>query len=254
MAARSRTKAGDAAAENDENVADIASSGGVPGRRARSETSGGGRAEVDILEVLRQGIATHSFAPGSRLRESELAEQFGVSRAKVRDAFGILEERGLIVRIPNRGAMVTRLEPKQVFEIFDVRERLEGLCARAAATNAPHGAWDSLRSRFVELSEIPPADSDFQAYLTALVDLRKRMIQYADNAIAANMLDLIYDKAQVIARRVVILPGRITTGLRLHSELIDAFIAKDPDEAERIKRYIISSARDDVRKFRDFIL
>lgn len=224
----------------------------------RSETTrlakNGRDARPDVLDILRQRIAAHVLAPGSRLRESELAEEFSVSRARIREVFGALEERGLIVRIPNRGAIVARLDPKQAFEIFDVRERLEGLCARLAAANAPDAAWDDLVARFGSPLDEALERGDFRAYLTALVVLRERMVRYADNSVAANMLDLIYDKAQVIARRVVILPGRIEFGLKLHRELLTAFIARDPDEAERIKRFIISSARDDVQKFQEFVL
>lgn len=211
-------------------------------------------AGVDVLEILRQRIASHVLAPGSMLRENVLADEFGVSRARIREAFGALEERGLIVRIANRGAMVTRLDSKQVFEIFDVRIELEALCAREAARKAPDGGWDDLQVSFGEELEKKIAEGNFLAYLDALVALRKRMILFADNSIAENMLDLVYDKAQVIARRVVILPGRAEFGRKLHLQLVAAFMARDPDAAERIKREIITSARETARKYQDFIL
>lgn len=209
---------------------------------------------ADVLEILRQRIASHVLAPGSRLRENELADEFGVSRARIREAFGALEERGLIVRIANQGAMVARLDSKQVFEIFDVREQLEALCAREAALKAPEGGWDDLRTAFGHALEREIAAGNFLAYLNALVALRKRMIEFADNSIAENMLDLVYDKAQVIARRVVILPGRAEFGRKLHLQLLEAFIARDADAAERVKREIITSAREQVRKYQEFIL
>ncbi len=207
-----------------------------------------------VLEILRERSASHVLAPGSRLRENDLADELGVSRARIREAFGVLEERGLIIRIANRGAMVTRLDAKQVFEIFDVRERLEALCARAAAINAPDGGWDDLVEHFGERLEKEIAAGNFIAYLNALVRLRERMIHYADNSIAENMLDLVYDKAQGIARRVVILPGRAKLGMQLHRQLLAAFIARDPDEAERVKRHIIVSAREQVKQYQEFVI
>ena len=56
-------------------------------------------------------------------------------RARIREAFSALEQRGLVERIPNRGAVVTRLDLSQVFHIYDLREVLEGLCARLATQN-----------------------------------------------------------------------------------------------------------------------
>lgn len=207
-----------------------------------------------ITAALRQRISSQILAPGAKLRESELAEEFNVSRARVRDAFGVLEERGLIIRIPNRGAIVSRLEPKQVFEIFDVREYLEALCARSAALNAPEGGWDDLAHRFAAPLADQPGRDDFQEYLEAIVALRDRMIEFSGNQVAATMLDLVYDKMQVVARRVVILPGRAARGLQMHRDLIDAFVKRDADRAESIKRQIIASAREDTRKYSDFIL
>src|ERR1044072_9981144 len=87
-------------------------------------------AATALVPVLRERIARHALPPGARLAENDLAREFGVSRAKVRDAFGALEQRGLIQRIPNRGAVVARLDVSQGFEISAVREMLEGLCVR----------------------------------------------------------------------------------------------------------------------------
>ncbi|MCE9642169.1 MAG: GntR family transcriptional regulator, partial [Betaproteobacteria bacterium] len=48
-----------------------------------------------LLPALRERIARHALPPGTKLLETDLAREFGVSRAKVRDAFGVLEQRGL---------------------------------------------------------------------------------------------------------------------------------------------------------------
>src|SRR4051794_10083461 len=74
-----------------------------------------------IVEALRTRIGSHALPPGSRLRESELAHEFGVSRSRIREAFLTLEERGLIERIPNRGAVVLKLDLAMVFHLYEVR-------------------------------------------------------------------------------------------------------------------------------------
>src|SRR5690606_15350761 len=91
--------------------------------------NGGG---TKLVNVLRERIARHQYPPGAKLLENELARDFNVSRARVREALGALESRGLIRRIPNRGAEVMRLDLAQMFAIYDVREALEGLCVRLA--------------------------------------------------------------------------------------------------------------------------
>ena len=101
-----------------------------------------------LLPALRERIARHALPPGAKLLENDLAREFGVSRAKVRDAFGVLEQRGLIERIPNRGAIVARLDLSQVFEIYAVREMLEGLCVRLAVESAKPQSWQDLVQLF----------------------------------------------------------------------------------------------------------
>src|SRR5262249_37117678 len=112
------------------------------GRRRRAKVPA-----VDVLQVLRDRIARQDIAPGAKLREHELAEEFGVPRARIREVFAALEGRGLIERIPNRGAVVSRLELDQAFNLYDVRAVLEGLCVRQATQNVPNETWQE----FVDL-------------------------------------------------------------------------------------------------------
>jgi DNA-binding GntR family transcriptional regulator len=59
----------------------------------------------------------------------------------VRKALSVLEQRGLVERIPNRGAVVMRLELSHVAHLHDVREAIEGLCARLATIRGDRARW-----------------------------------------------------------------------------------------------------------------
>lgn len=207
-----------------------------------------------VYEALRTRIANHELPPGSKLRENDLAKEFGVSRTRLREVFGALEQRGLIERIPNRGAIVMRLELKQASDLYDVREYLEALCVKRATINAPDGTWDDMVQKIDALSQRTMDDESFELYLSYLDDFRNRIIQHADNPILSNMLDLVLDKTQVLARRVVILPGRIEEALRMHSELLRAMQRRDSVEAERSRREILSTAREMLDKYQRFVL
>jgi DNA-binding GntR family transcriptional regulator len=207
-----------------------------------------------VFEEIRARIASHRMPPGSKLKESELAAEFNVSRTRIREVLGALEQRGLIDRIPNRGAVVSRLELKQASDLYDVREYLEALCVRRATINAPDHTWDDLIPKIEALTGRELDDDEFDLYLAYLEVLRERMITYADSPLLAHMLDLIYDKSQVIARRVVVLPGRSAVALRLHRELLEAMSKRDADLAEKIRREILSSARAMLEKYKRFVL
>lgn len=219
-------------------------------RRARRRTVAG----VDVFGILRERISSHALPPGSRLREQDLASEFDVSRARIREAFGALEQRGLIERIPNRGAVVVRLDPRQMYDLYDVRRVLEAYVARLAAERAPEGAWTELTERFGRPLEQAIADGDFDSYLDALETLHARMVECAGNSILADMLDLIGDKTLVISRRVIILPGRAEIGLKMHRRLLAALARRDPDASEAEMRQILSSARDYLEKYHNFVI
>lgn len=225
------------------------------GSRKSASQRGKARGGQDaVFETLKARIASHELPPGSKLRENELAAEFGVSRTRVREVFGALEQRGLIERIPNRGAIVTRLELKQASDLYDVLEYMEALCVKRATINAPDGAWDDMVETIERLSLGEMTDDGFDIYLGYLEESRKRIIRYSDNPILSSILDLLFDRTQVIARRVVILPGRIHDALKMHGEMLRAMKRRDPETAERSRREILSSARDMLGKYQRFIL
>lgn len=214
---------------------------------ARPETDG-------VVAELRRCIASHEIPPGSRLREHALAEQFGVSRARVREAFGVLEERGLIERIPNKGAVVTRLEADRIHELFEVREVLEAQTVRLATEKAPPETWDALIALFGEPTERALAANDLDAYVDALSRFRQTCIEAAENEVLSTLLDGLYDRIQVLIRRLVLVPGRAQEGMRQHQEILRAMRAGDAEEAERLKRANIRSAGEWFQSYRKYLM
>ena len=199
-------------------------------------------------------IARRTLPPGARLAENDLAREFNVSRAKVRDAFGILEERGLIERIPNRGAVVARLDLSQVFEIYAVREMLEGLCVRLAVERVKPATWQDLVQLFGRPMEAIVKRGDFEHYIANLDRLRTRTVEAAGNGVLAGMLDSINDKTREIQRRIIILPGRAAEGLEQHRAVLAAMRKGDAGKAEELRRANIRSSRDYLERYKNFVL
>ncbi len=207
-----------------------------------------------LLPALRERIARHALPPGAKLLESDLAREFGVSRAKVRDAFGALEQRGLIQRIPNRGAVVARLDLSQVFEIYAVREMLEGLCARLAVQRAKPQSWQDLVQQFGRPMETIVKRGEFEKYIANLDRLRSRTLEAAGSSVLADMLDSINDKTREIQRRIIILPGRAAEGLQQHRAVLAAMRKGDAGKAEELRRANIRSSREYLERFQSFVL
>jgi DNA-binding GntR family transcriptional regulator len=213
-------------------------------------------AEQDIVQVIRERIANHLIPPGSKLVESELADEFGVSRTRVREVLTELELRGLIRREPNRGAVVARLDLPEIFAIYDVREALEGMAVRLATLNTPPESWeywveqfrpDGPMQKYVDRGEI-------ETYFVQYERLRADIIAAAGNPVLSSMLDGILEKTRVIMRRVQILPGRVSQALREHRAVLIAMRAGDAEEAERLRRENIRSAIATLKRFQHYVI
>src|ERR1700756_4039429 len=91
---------------------------------------------VDVVaERIEEAIISGALEPGSRLSEQGLAAQLGVSRGPLREAIRRLEGRKLLERTPNIGVRVAALSLKDLNEILQIREALEGMAAALAAAN-----------------------------------------------------------------------------------------------------------------------
>lgn len=207
-----------------------------------------------LVDDLRRRISHHLIAPGARLREHALASEFGVPRARIRDALSILETRGLIERIPNKGAVVSRLDLAQASHIYDVREVLEGLCVRLATENTAPASWQDLVDLFDEPMGSHVESADFDSFVAGYETFRARVFDAAANPVLVEMLDSIYDKTQVLIRRIIILPGRAQVGLAEHRAVLAAMRAGDADAAERLRRENMRSAKAYLQRYESFVL
>ena len=98
-----------------------------------------------VFAQLRTAIVKGELAPGSKVNEPQLSKQYGISRGPLREAIRRLEGCKLVEIKPNSGAKVISLNKVQAIEIYEIRESLEGLACRLAASKA--SAEDCARLR-----------------------------------------------------------------------------------------------------------
>ena len=98
-----------------------------------------------VYEELKMQILTGAIVPGTRMMEVELANQIGVSRTPIREAIRKLEKEGLVVIEPRRGAYASQISTKDMVEILEVRQNMEGLAAFFAASRMQPEQLDDLK-------------------------------------------------------------------------------------------------------------
>ena len=104
------------------------------------------RRSEEVRDEIEEQIAFGKYPPGKPLDETELAEQFGVSRTPVREALNQLATAGLIEIRPRRGAVVAEVGPQRLIEMFEVMAELEGMCGRLAARRLSGAELDALQA------------------------------------------------------------------------------------------------------------
>lgn len=132
-----------------------------------------------VANVLRQEIVAGRLRPGDRLREVDLSEQLGTSRAPVREAFRQLEQEGLVISHPYRGTEVLGVSQEEVSEVLiPVRLILERFAVRHALPRLSEQHLGGLEAAVDRLREAAAAgDLDL---------LAEADVQFHDTLIAAS--------------------------------------------------------------------
>lgn len=108
---------------------------------------------VEIAERITNAVMEHRLPPGIKLAEERLANAFGVSRTKIRQALTVLSKDGLVKLHPNRGAFVTSPSVKDALDLFAARRLIEPEIVRNVIANATKTDLRRLRTHLNEEAE-----------------------------------------------------------------------------------------------------
>lgn len=107
-----------------------------------------------VLDGMRRMILTGEMAPGSKISETVLAEQFGVSRGPIRESLRALEVAGLVIREPRKSSYVAPVRAADVEEIYSLREAVEVLAVRRALTLNADAVATELQARLENFDDV----------------------------------------------------------------------------------------------------
>jgi DNA-binding GntR family transcriptional regulator len=139
-----------------------------------------------IARALADRIISGKLAPGSRLMQDHLAEEFGASHVPVREAFRKLEAQGLVVNKPRCGVSVSLLDPTMVLEVTEMRAVLEGLALHHALPRLSAQDLDAARKALVDgeasdqIADWEAANRRFHLAITAPCGMPQLMASISD--------------------------------------------------------------------------
>jgi DNA-binding GntR family transcriptional regulator len=188
---------------------------------------------LQIADQMADSIVEGRFSPGSRLRETELALSFAVSRATIREALRLLEQRGLVKIQPQRGAHVTQLSAKELDDLFEVRASLLATGSRLAAGRCTEANAKALRDY---LGRLRASLGDLTAYAAVSSELVDYLMRMSGNDVLA---EYIRDFAQRIGRYVrlgLLARERRKRSLAGWENIVAAVVGGDRQRAEEEHR------------------
>ena len=185
-----------------------------------------------IANSLKEEILSGKYPPGFRIRQEDIAEQFGASRSPVREALRILEAEGLINLVAHTGAWISHLSLSECEEMYQLRERVEPLLLRLSI---PH-ITDSLIAELQDLVLQMEATTDVETFLR--LDRQFHLLSYskAETVLVGEMVNRLWNTTQHY-RRAYSQMMASTSFKPAHYEhhlLLASIIKRDVDDAERI--------------------
>ncbi len=200
--------------------------------------------QATVTKEMRSRIINGSVEPGSPLSELALAEEYGVSRTPVREALKQLQTEGLVEIRPRVGTFVTVPSRREITELFEMKELLEGAAARLLALRGRVPEIEELERNLRESDEAVAQD-DRERYAELVHEFHDLIVRGADNQkLAAHYQTLMN---QLAYPRLVMTslnrPGRPFESDREHHLVLELVSAKDGDSAERVMRQHVRESR-----------
>ncbi len=141
-----------------------------------------------VFNTLREAILRGDLKPGERLMEIQLASQLGVSRTPIREAIRMLEQEGLAVTMPRKGAEVAKMTLKGMEDVLEIRAALDELASQLACERMTEAQLERLKDRKQDF-EISLRSENVKAIAEADMNFHDVIYEATGNPKLVNMLN-----------------------------------------------------------------
>lgn len=208
-----------------------------------------GNASNRIADGLREAILRGELPPGSRIRQEEVAAQYGASRIPVRGALRILESQGLVELVANSGAWVARFSLAECEEMYRMRERIEPLLLRYSIP----GLSPAMIEQILGLTGAMEAARDADAFLQLDHEFHFLTYSGASTTVLGGTVERLWNSTHVYRRAFTFLLDAPSMAIAHdeHRMLARALQAGDEDQAELVLACHIRRTRQQLARHPD---
>jgi DNA-binding GntR family transcriptional regulator len=198
-----------------------------------------------VAERLRTEIQHGTLAPGTRLRQNDVAKRFGVSTTPVREAFAQLQAEGLVRIDPHRGAVVFHPSVDDVLEFYEIREALESLAVSHAMRKIDPAVAQELSGLIQTMRET----EDPRTWLRLNDEFHLRLYACADKPRLSGLIDNLRDASAPYIHMFVASRPLSERANEEHQAILDACLKGNANAARKAIREHLRHASHDLAIF-----
>ena len=188
-----------------------------------------------VFHYLRNRILDGSIDPGESLIETRLADELGVSRTPIREAFRKLELEGLVLSVPNKGVLVKGISHQDTEDIFTIRMHLEPLAAQWAVRRITAEEILKLEEN-IQLMDFYIQRENIDQASKKNTDFHGIIFNAAKSKPLQQILNSLQEYVHLARLASLRNPGRPQRALAEHREILEAIMSGDEQKAVECMR------------------
>lgn len=195
-----------------------------------------------VFHAIREDILSGKYRTNEELKEKTIGDELGVSRTPVREALRQLELEGLVSIIPNKGAYVVGITQKDMRDIYEIRSRLEGLCAKWAALHITKEQLDELEE-IVFLADFHVKKRNVEQLVELDNKFHETLYQACDSKELRHVLSDFHHYLQRVRKMTLMDDSRARESNKEHMMIVEALKEHNAELAEKLAtEHIFSTA------------
>lgn len=184
---------------------------------------------------IKSKILSRKYVQGSQLKEVQISKDVGLTRTPVREAIIRLEREGLLRIIPNKGAFVIELTPKEIEDLYEVREALEVMAVRLAVRRANREEMSGLRKMLLKTDQLYQSGV-VKNYEDPEFDFHLELIKLSKNNKLISSWKLLAAQLSLVRMTSSLTQKRYLKALEEHRGILQFIDSGNPNKAGNLLR------------------
>ncbi|MBM7649699.1 DNA-binding GntR family transcriptional regulator [Bacillus ectoiniformans] len=183
-----------------------------------------------VCDLLKDSIIRGDLKPGDRLLELDIAKNYNVSQAPVREALSRLKNEGFVIHYPHKGTFVSNFSKKNIEEVYSFREAVEPLAIKRAISNITDDDLEKLKSIYEDMLQAGK-ENDLEMLNKHDIAFHTYIYKLADHEFMFN----VWENLSSASNRIWYLTNQIyfknlNEVAKLHEPILNALYKRDAEE------------------------